>query len=157
MTTPKVVSKRNHFTPADEFVELEMDFLPEQLKHENIRPWLLRYTESVIKQVAWNFATAAEKGIHQAAELLCDPEYYETKKQRRKKDMERMKEQQAQQEWEQAERLHLPTKEQIEQQIKSVTNEIAYHRARLEEYENKLERLKNIEPKNIRLVPKGVQ
>lgn len=157
MTTPNVVSKRNEFTPADEFVENAMGYLPEQFQHVSFRPWLLRYTETVIKGVAYHFSTAADKGIQQAAELLCDPEYYETRKKRRAEQRRSWKEQEAKQNWERIERQHCPTAEQIAQQIASCTNQITYHTDQLEKYKATLERLHDMTPKNIRLVPKGIQ
>lgn len=157
MTTPNVVSKRNEFTPADEFVEDAMGHLPAQFQHADFRPWLLRYTELVIKRVAYHFSTAADRGIQQAAELLCDPEFYETRKRRRLEQRRKWKEEEAKQEWERIERKHCPTAEQIDQQIKWATQQIEYHTEQLTKYEAALERLQELTPKNIRLVPKGVQ
>jgi hypothetical protein len=76
-TIPPIVSKRNHFTPADELVEDAVGFLPDQYKHENFRGWLTRYTETVIKSVASHFGLAAQRGIEQTANLLCDTEFYQ--------------------------------------------------------------------------------
>lgn len=157
MTTPNIVSKRNDFTPADEFVEEELPYLPEQFQHANFRPWLLRYTESVIKRVALHFSTAADRGIQQAAELLCDPDFYETRKKRRENQRRSWKEQQAKQEWDRIEATMCPTAEQIAQQIQSCTNQLAYHTEQAEKYKVTLERLHEITPKNIRMVPKRVQ
>ena len=157
MTTPNVVSKQNHFTPADEFVEEAMPYLPEQFKHISFRPWLLRYTEGVIKQVATHFGTAAERGIEQAAELLCDPNFYETRKKRRAEQRRNWKEQEAKQEWDRIERQHCPTAEQIAQQIKWSTDQIAYHSDQMEKHKVALDRWHDMTPKNIRMVPKKVQ
>src|SRR5271157_5524519 len=115
---PMVVSKRNHFRPADELVEDALPLLPDQFKHPDFRKWLTRYTETVIKSVASHFGLAASRGIEQAAELLCDPDYYETRRQQRAKGRRDWQEQQARQEWERLERLNCPTAEQIEEQIK---------------------------------------
>lgn len=157
MTTPNIVSKRNEFTPADEFVEGAIPNLPEQFQHATFRAWLLRYTETVIRGVAYHFSTAADRGIQQAAELLCDPEFYETRKKRRENQRRSWKEQQAKQEWERIERQLCPTAEQIAQQIASCTNQVEYHTSQIEKYKATLERLHEMTPKNIRLVPKGVQ
>lgn len=157
MTTPNVVSKRNEFTPADELVEGAIPYLPEQFQHANFRAWLLKYTEDVIKSVAYHFGTAAERGIMQAAELLCDPEFYETRKKRRENQRKSWKEQQAKQEWDRIEQQQCPTAEQIAQQIKSCVNQMEYHTDQLERYKAALERLHAMTPRNIRLVPKGVQ
>lgn len=157
MTTPNIVSKRNQFTPADEFVEDAMPYLPEQFKHDSFRAWLLRYTETVIKGVAYHFSTAADKGIQQAADLLCDPEFYETRKKRRAEQKRSWKEQEAKQEWERIEKQHCPTAEQITQQIKSCTGQVAYHTEQLEKYKAALEHWQEMTPKNIRLIPKGIQ
>ena len=85
MKVPPVVSKRNEFHSADELVENALPRLPDQFQHPDFRKWLTAYTETTIKSVAMHFATAASRGIEQAAELLCDPEFYETRRQRRAK------------------------------------------------------------------------
>ena len=150
---PMVVSKRNEFTPADEFVENALPYLPDLFKHPDFRAWLLRYTESVIKGVASHFGLAASRGIEQAAELLCDPEFYETRRERRAKQRQRFQEQQAKQEWDRIERLNCPTAEQIAQQIRWSEGQVAYHQAELDKHEARLEQLRSMSPKNIRLVP----
>lgn len=155
---PAVVSKRNEFSPADEFVENALPELPPQFHQVNFRGWLLQYTESVIRGVADHFGVAAARGIGQAAQLLCDPEFYETRRQRRAKQRREMEEQQAKQEWDRIERLNCPTAEQIAEQIKWSEGQVAYHQAELAKYEGNLERLRSLPPKNIRLVPsKSIQ
>lgn len=155
---PAVVSKRNEFSPADELVENHLPYLPEQFKHPDFRKWLTRYTEAVIKRVAHHFAVAAERGIEQAANLLCDPEFYETRRQRRAEWRRKMRENEAQAEWERLERLNCPTAEQIAEQIKWSERQVEYHRVELTKHEENLKRLRAMTPKNIRLVPpKSVQ
>jgi len=148
---PMVVSKRNHFTPADELVEDALPYLPDQFKHPDFRPWLLRYTETVIKSVASHFGMAASRGIEQTAELLCDPDYYETRRQRRAKDRQTRKEQQAKEEWERLERLNCPTAEQIAAQIKWLEREVEYHQVALARHEASLEKLRTMDPKNFQI------
>ena len=155
---PAIVSKRNHFHSADELVEDALPFLPDQFKHPNFRQWLLRYTETVIKSVAAHYGLAASRGIEQAAELLCDPDYYETRRQYRAKMRRDMKEQAAKQEWERLERKNCPTAEQIAEQVRWTENQIDYHHVAMGRYEQELARLRMLTPKNIRLVaPKKIQ
>jgi hypothetical protein len=155
---PAVVSKRNEFTPADELVENALVYLPNQYQCVDFRKWLTHYTETVIKSVAHHFGVAAERGIEQAAELLCDPEFYETRRQKRAKMRRDFMEQQAKQNWEQIERLNCPTAEQIAEQIKWSESQVAYHQGQLDKHEANLERLRVLTPKNIRLVPsKSIQ
>ena len=155
---PPVVSKRNEFCPADELVENALPYLSDQFKHPDFRAWLVRYTESVIRSVADHFGVAAAKGITQAAELLCDPEFYATRRERLAKQRRQMQESIAKQEWERIERQNCPTAEQIDQQIQWSEEQIAYHQEKLAIYEQNLERLRSMTPKNIRLVPsKSVQ
>lgn len=146
-----IVSKRNEFTPADEFVENAMPMLPAQFQHENFRGWLLRYTETVIQGVARHFGTAAERGIEQAANLLCDPEFYETRRKKRSEWNRKMREDQVKQDWERIERQMCPTAEQIEDQIKWGENQIFYHRGQIEKYKATLEKLRITVPRNIRI------
>lgn len=155
---PAAVSKRNEFASAEELVEDALPFLPAQFQHENFRAWLIRYTETAIRRIAHHFAVGAARGIDQTAELLCDPEFYATRRHRRAKWRQQMAEQKAKQEWERIERLHCPTAEQIAQQIEWSERGVAFHRTELAKYEQNLERLRALVPKNIRLVPpKSVQ
>lgn len=143
---PPVVSKRNHFTAAEEFVDDALSSLPRQCQHDDFRiwfrDWLLRYTVLVIRHMAMHFATGAERGIEQTAALLCDPEFYATRRSRRDRQREQMRDQQAKQEWERLEREVAPTREQIDQQIKWSEREVTYHRAQLVAHERKIETLK---------------
>ena len=154
---PAVVSKRNEFTPADEFVENAIPYLPVQYKDEKFRYWLLNYTETVIRGVAHHFGVAAERGIAQAAELLCDPEFYQTRKEKRKRWRQQMEEQQAKQKWDNMERRLCPTAEQIQHDIKWCEQQLAYHEDGVEKNKAALERLRGMSPKNIRIITKSVQ
>jgi hypothetical protein len=154
---PAVVSKRNEFTPADEFVENAIPYLPEQFQHEKFHYWLLKYTETVIKGVAHHFGVAAERGIEQAAELLCDPEFYQTRRARRSKQRQQIQDQVDKQKWEAMERRLCPTAEQIQHDIKWCEGQLAYHESGVEKNKAALERLRAMTPKNIRIVTRSVQ
>lgn len=154
---PPIVSKRNEFSPADEFVETHVQNLPDQFKHPDFRVWLLRYTETVIKGIASDFGIAASRGIEQAANLLCDPEFYETRRKRRAKRRRDMAESQAKQDWERIERDNCPTAEQIAEQVSWAERQIAYHQRQEIFYQQRLVELKAKSPKNIRIFPKSVQ
>jgi hypothetical protein len=157
-TVPSIVSKRNQFRPAEEFVEDALPYFPEQLRNPALKGWLLRYTEGVIRGVADHFSVAASRGIEQAAQLLCDPEFYATARERRAKQRRQWQEQLAKQEWDRIEQSNCPTAEQIEKQIQYTERQIIYNREQLAAHEKNLERLRSIVPKNIRLVPsKSVQ
>ena len=119
--------------------------------------WLLKYTETVIRGVAHHFGVAAERGISQAAELLCDPEFYQTRRARRSKQRQQMQDQVDKQEWEAMERRLCPTAEQIAHEIKWCENQLAYHQSDMEKTKAALERLRAIAPKNIRIVTRSVQ
>jgi hypothetical protein len=154
---PAVVSKRNEFTPANEFVENAIPYLPVQYKDEKFRYWLLKYTETVIRGVAHHFGVAAERGIAQAAELLCDPEFYQTRRARRSKQRQQMQDQVDKQKWDAMERRLCPTAEQIAHDIKWCENQLKYHESEAEKTKVALERLRAIAPKNIRIVTRSVQ
>ena len=112
----------------------------------------------MIKSVASHFGVAASRGIEQAAELLCDPDFYETRRQRRAKWRRDQQEYQAKQEWDRIERLNCPTAEQIAEQIKWSERQVEYHQVEQAKHEKNLERLRAMVPKNIRIVPsKNVQ
>lgn len=147
---PEVVSQRNHFTAASEYVEQALPHLPEQFKHEDFGYWLERYTETVIRGVSRSFAVAAERGIEQAVKLICDPTFYETRKRRRAVETKRMKDEMERQDNERVEQMHCPTAEQIEDQIGAVERSIKWHQESLVKYEANLLRLRALTPKNIR-------
>jgi len=152
---PAIVSKRNEFSPADELVENALPFLPDQYKHENFRNWLTHYTETVIKSVASHFGLAAQRGIEQAGNLLCDPAFYETRRQRRAKWRKQMAEQRAAQDWEQIERRTCPTAEQIADETRWLERRIADNLGENARAEKRLEQLRAMTPKNIRMMPKS--
>jgi hypothetical protein len=154
---PAVVSKRNEFSPADELVENAIPYLPKEFQHVNFSAWLLKYTEGVIRGVASHFGVAATRGIEQASELLCDPEFYQTRKQRRAKEKQRMQEYQAKQEWEQIEHRLCPTADQIAHDIKWCEDKLAYHQNSAKNCEDRLLSLRYMTPKNIRIITKSVQ
>jgi hypothetical protein len=154
---PLIVSKRNQFTPADELVEDALIRMPDQFKHPDFKSWLLRYTETVIKSVASHFGIAAQRGIEQAADLLCDPEFYETRRQRRAKYLQEMREQKAKQEWERAELGNCPTEDQIKQQISWIQGQIKYHEQSAANYTQKLDEWKRKSPHVVHVAPQVVQ
>lgn len=156
-TIPTIVSKRNEFRPADELVEDALPHLPDQFKHPDFRVWLLRYTEACIKSVASHFGIAAQRGIEQAAELLCDPDFYETRRQRRTERNKKMKEERAKQEWERIERTLAPTVEQIEESIKWNERQLAYYQGIVLKHEEALHKLRQTAPKHLQVAPRIVQ
>jgi hypothetical protein len=149
MKTRPIVSKRNQFTPADELVAEHLPDLPDQFKHPNFRAWLLRYTETVIKSVASHFGIAAQRGIEQAADLLCDPEFYETRKRRKDKLRSELRRQEAEQKFERFQRIHCPTQEQIDDSIRWAQRQIEYHDAQSAEYTKQIMDLKAKHPSTI--------
>jgi len=155
---PAVVSKRNQFMPADELVENALPYLPDQCKTPDFRTWLTRYTETVIHDVAHDFEVGAAKGIAQTAELLCDPDFYATRRERRARERRRWEEEKTRQEWERIEAQNCPTAEQIAKKITWSEQQIVYHQNEIVRHEQNLEQLRVMVPKNIRLVPsKSIQ
>jgi hypothetical protein len=135
-----------------------MPRLPVQYHDGEFRGWLLRYTESVIRHVALHFATAAERGIEQAANLLCDPTFYETRKKRRQNWKKSMEEQQAKQQWEKMERQLCPTAEQIAHDTTWCEKQLKYHEAQITIYKDNLARLRALDPnQSVRIPSKSVQ
>lgn len=157
MKIQPIVSQRNHFECADDLVENALHLLPNEFKHPNFRVWLVRYTERVIKSTASAFGVAAQRGIEQAAELLCDPKFYETKSKRRAETIKRMKEQRAQQEWERIERTLAPTAEQIEDQIRWRQRQVTYYQGKADEHVIELAKLQRMTPTIIHAESKQVQ
>ena len=139
MEPKPIVSKRNHFDSAAEIVDAA--FVPDELKHPNLSAWLLRYTEHVIQRVQHSFARAAERGIEQAAALICDPDFYEHRKESRKKALKQWRDREQEQEQERLQRKHWPTAEQIAQDIAWCDRELVYYHKQIEKYQAKLKEL----------------
>lgn len=154
---PPIVSRRNHFRAADELVQDALELMPDQFKHEKFEAWLLRYTETVIKSVASHYGLAAQRGIEQAADLLCDPEYYAKRREHRAEARKQWREQQAKQEWERAERQLAPTAEQIEDSIKWNERQLAYYQGLVEKHEIALAKIRSTSPTKLPPVPKTLQ
>jgi hypothetical protein len=115
---PKIVSKRNHFESCVLMVEDHLRFLPKELQTDELKAWLVQYTEHVVSRVSNDFATAARQGIEQAAELIRDPEYFMTLKKRRASAIRRNADYQEQQDAARKQRHTSPTPDQIEFDLK---------------------------------------
>lgn len=151
MGEPRLVSRRNHFDSAAQLVDAGMMHVPDELKHPNLAKWLLRFTEGVIRNVATAFATGAQKGIEQTAELLCDPDFYEHQREGRRKYLKQAREQQAHDEWERIQRKTCPTAQQLAEQIRWCDNQIVYHEQQMKKYREKLVELHGKQPMSIEL------
>jgi hypothetical protein len=148
MTKP-VVSKRNHFHSCAELVEDGMIGIPDDLKHPDLARWLLRYTERVVKKVARHFGLGAQNGIEQTANLLCDPDFYERRRETRRKLLKQFREEEARQEWERKQFESCPTAEQIEQHLKWYDERLVYHHSEIKRITEKIEALHSKTPMNI--------
>ena len=157
MKLPAIVSGRNHFRCAAEMVSDAMERLPDQFKHEKFQAWLLHYTELTIKSVASNYGTAAQRGIEQAADLLCNPTFYAQRKRRSATEMRRIRERQAQEQFERKQIELCPTAEQIEDMAAYHQRNIRYHKDRISENEIALAKLAQRSPTVITVAPEKVQ
>jgi len=149
---PAVVSKRNHFSPASEIAEFAFAELPKALQTEEMRKFLLDYTEQVIRRVAHAFSEGASRGAEQSAKLLIDPEYYVTVKQRRRSWKKQLQESQDRQEAERIEREQCPTQEQIIQEAARLEEYIQEETARVAWMQVRLAKLQTMKSKNIRFI-----
>lgn len=148
---PPVVSQRNHFHSVACMVDMNMRQIPEHLRISGLREWLLSFTESVIQDVRWAFAKGAERGIEQTAELLCDPDYYVTLKERRRRERERHDAYEKQQEEERLERKLAPTAEQIEHEMADLETWIERDAAHIVRMRDRLVSLRAMVPKHVRI------
>jgi hypothetical protein len=150
---PAVVSQRNHFDSVGSLVDLYWQRVPVEHRTEALRKFLLSYTKSVVNSVARNFVTGAERGIEQTAKLIIDPTYYETLKERRKREKVRHDEYQKAQEQEQHERRLAPTTEQIEREETDLHLWIAQSHENIERCQERLKYLATLKnrPKHVRI------
>jgi FMN phosphatase YigB (HAD superfamily) len=153
MSTPDVVSKRNHFTDVHDMV---LDFwqrLPVEQRTELLLGQLEYFTIRLIHSVANDFATGADRGIEQTAKLLVDPEYYETLKTRRQRERERQEQYALTEHQEQLERTLAPTAIQIEQEEANLIRWISDAEASLVRYRERLQYLSTLKnrPKHVRI------
>lgn len=68
---------------AECLVDAYLHTLPKEMRGDVARAALVLYTERVISSVALSFEKASANAIRYAAELLCDPDFYEKHRQRR--------------------------------------------------------------------------
>lgn len=141
---PPAVSKRNHFETAGTLVDSALHSLPAPYQTPELKHWLVRHTERVIRHVAHYFSVGAERGIKQTANLLVDPAYYSTLKDRRRRQRERVDEQQKRFEIERAERRICPTEAEISQDIAQLEQWIPSEEKHLAGMKARLEQLKNL-------------
>lgn len=147
---PPVVSKRNHFESVSSMVDSYWGRVPKELRTPELRKFLENYTDSLVRWVSHMFTVGAERGIEQTATLLCDPDYYLTLKERRKRDRERHEAYQKQQDIERLERQQCPTAEQVEKMRGDLTDRIAGHEKQIERWKEQLAALPE-NPKHVRM------
>jgi FMN phosphatase YigB (HAD superfamily) len=99
------------------------------------------------------FATGAQRGVEQTAKLLKDPSYYETLRERRKREHQRFEQYQNAQQQERLERRLAPTAQQIEQEEIRLNEGIAEREADIQRYKERLAYLATLKnrPKHIRI------
>lgn len=108
---PPVVNKRNEFGSIQAMVEDALGRYPEEgriVSRQGMVEFLTRFAESVSRDCMYAYQKGADRGIEQAMNVMNDPEYYVTVKQRRKRAVERNAEYQEQQRVERLERDHDP-------------------------------------------------
>lgn len=91
-----IVSHRLNVTSIDLFLDDLMKRLPrdnynlaDDAIREHFRTTLQYALYDLLRNLAWDFAKAAERGIGQMAELMRDPNYYDTLQRRRESEAAR--------------------------------------------------------------------
>lgn len=151
-----VVGKRNEFTST--IAKAEDAIARLQLKdpwvwtdeaRETFRLWLIDYSDGLVRWMAFNFGTGAQRGIEQTAHLLSDPDYYDTLKNRRIREAQREKEREKKDARERDERKKLGmTAAEVEQLRERLERELLQSSLHVEECKRRLSQL----PRNPRLV-----
>jgi hypothetical protein len=147
---PPVVGKRNHFHSIGELVDQYCYRLKPEFKTPEMRAFFEHFADSVMRAVSRDFATAAERGIEQAVKLISDPEYYDTLKARRRRNLEEHEKYEQKQIQERLEREQCPTAAQVEQMRDTLTENIERYERQVRAWKERLAALpKN--PKHVRM------
>lgn len=141
------VSKRNHVTSLDLLIE---DLLEGWNGHaydsrESLETLLKRFGQILITRVSWDFAKGATRGIEQMANLIQDPDYYETKQKRRKGEKRRQAEYQSDREREHYRRRFEPTPQEVAHDIADSLRSIEYHSKAISAAQVRLAELRALE------------
>lgn len=154
MSNQKLLSNRVHFTSLRELVE---DLVPEwkagmpdfvgEEGYKKLRESFFKFGEILLQNVIRDVEQGAAKGIQEALTLITDPTYYETKRKRRKRDVEAEKaaqfeQQQKRQRWERGEY----TPEEREVWIGDTKRSIKFHEEALAVARQRLLKLESTEP-----------
>lgn len=145
----QAVTKRMHLTSLPEVVEEMMGQLPRRLMdcgddkvRETFRAWLTHLSETLTFQLAMDFQSAAKRGIEEAANLVQDPDYYETVKKRRRAAREQgerwRQEAQEREAMRERHRRGEYTQEERERMIAATKSSIDYHDKMLRAERDKL-------------------
>jgi hypothetical protein len=106
---------------------------------DRLRPVIREAMRQMIHSACWDFGKAAERGIAQAANLICDPDYYERKKVGRKRSAINRAERDAQQ---RRERLIIestpPTDDEMARERNRLERDAWWHRQELERIQKRL-------------------
>jgi hypothetical protein len=99
---PPAVTTRMHFTPPALYVDQFLDRLggkrldlSDAQQRAHLRHWMVNLLDGYLRSVEWELAKAAERGVHQAVQLLRDPSYYDQRRQQVARVRARNRQQQA--------------------------------------------------------------
>lgn len=138
------VTKRNHVTSLRFFVEEILDrYQPDRsFNRQEAHELLMRFGEMLVLHLTSDFAKAAERGISQMAQLIRDPDYYENRQRRKKRQAERQQEYQLKLEREALRRRYYPTRQEIALDLASHGRDLAWHLERVQYHQRRLDELR---------------
>lgn len=154
----KLISHRVHYTSLKHLIE---DLLPRwspdkppdfsgEDGREKLKGLLQRFGEQLLWSIQMDLEKGAAKGIQETLALIQDPDYYETIKQRRKRDRARSDEYRKAQESEQQRKAAgILTEEEKEKALRQLDSDEKYHRAMIERIFARKSQLERVTPSTL--------
>lgn len=140
MDLPNVVGNRNHFVAIEDYADLLIR------SHsgftESDRPEVMQLLRQMVHEIADAMSTGAERGISQAAELILDQKYYESKKSRRARSNKAEADRRAEEEVSRQRRRGDPTIAEIGESMRHLNENISYHEKALDACRGQIRYLK---------------
>lgn len=125
----RLLTHRVHFVSLRQEAEDNAPFVARVLGVDNVdavAEMLQRFGGDLLRRASWAMHTATQKAVDEAISLIRDPDYYQTVRERRRRDRAR-EELRKQDEFEKRRNPPKPTLDEVRRQIKWAQDEVARH------------------------------
>jgi hypothetical protein len=136
MSQPKLLSNRAHFPSTKDMAEnYSFEFVRGLELSTEQQPKVQQALEKILESFMWELRSALEvglrRGVQETINLIQDPDYYETVKNRNKRQREQSRQQREKWEQEQQEftrRKSNPTLDEVKQDVNKILREMIYEK-----------------------------